>query len=85
MAPPLKVQFEEREEGAVSCDSFCSYWISNALLPSGHEGAIDTGPTAARVFTLLANGLSLHAAAKQVHAESGEHTAGCNPAHRLHH
>jgi ADP-ribosylglycohydrolase len=47
-----------------------------------HEGAFDTGPTAARVFTLVDSGLSFQAAARQVHLEAGEQTAGCNPAHR---
>jgi len=47
-----------------------------------HEGAFDTGPTAARVFTLVDTGLSFSAAARQVHIETGEQTAGCNPAHR---
>ena len=47
-----------------------------------HEGAFDTGPTAANVFTLVDSGLTFQAAAKQVHTETGEQTAGCNPAHR---
>jgi len=47
-----------------------------------HEGAFDTGPTAARVFTLVDSGLSFDAAARQAHIETGEQTAGCNPAHR---
>jgi len=46
------------------------------------KGAFDTGPTAARVFTLVDSGLSFSAAAQQVHVETGEQTAGCNPAHR---
>ena len=46
------------------------------------KDAFDTGPTAARVFTLLDSGLSFPAAAQQVHIETGEQTAGCNPAHR---
>lgn len=47
-----------------------------------NEGAFDTGPTAAHVFTLVESGLSFHAAARLVHVETGEQTAGCNPAHR---
>ena len=46
------------------------------------EGAFDTGPTVANVFTLVDSGLTFQAAAKQVHTETGEQTAGCNPAHR---
>lgn len=46
------------------------------------KGAFDTGPTAARVFTLVDSGLSFSAAAQQVHVETGKQTAGCNPAHR---
>lgn len=47
-----------------------------------NEGAFDTGPTAAHAFTLVDSGLSFHAAARLVHVETGEQTAGCNPAHR---
>ena len=47
-----------------------------------HKDAFDTGPTAARVFTLVDSGLSFPVAARQVHIETGEQTAGCNPAHR---
>ena len=47
-----------------------------------HNGAFDTGPTAARVFQLVDNGLSFDNAARQVHEEAGGQTAGCNPAHR---
>ena len=47
-----------------------------------HNDAFDTGPTAARVFTLVDSGLSFPVAARQVHIETGEQTAGCNPAHR---
>ncbi len=47
-----------------------------------HEGAFDTGPTAARVFTLVDSGLTFDQASQQIHAETEEQTAGCNPAHR---
>ena len=56
--------------------------IGTRYLDWWHEDAFDTGPTAARVFTLVNSGLSFHAAARQAHVEMGEQTAGCNPAHR---
>ena len=46
------------------------------------EDAFDTGPTAARVFTLVDSGLSFPTAVQQVHIATGEQTAGCNPDHR---
>ena len=57
--------------------------IGTRYLDWWRKGAFDTGPTAARVFTLADSGLSFSAAAQQVHVETGEQTAGCNPAHRL--
>ena len=56
--------------------------IRTRYLDWWHNGAFDTGPTAARVFGLVDGGLSFEAAAQQVHAETGGQTAGCNPAHR---
>ena len=46
------------------------------------SGASDTGPIFARVMTLADAGLTRRQAALQVHAETGQQTAGCNPAHR---
>ena len=46
------------------------------------DGAFDTGPTAARVLTLVDTGQSFDQASQQVHGDLGEMTAGCNPAHR---
>ena len=65
------------ERGTIDVDD-----IATRYLDWWHEGAFDTGPTAARVFTLVDSGLSFYAAARQVHVETGEQTAGCNPAHR---
>jgi len=65
------------ERGCVDVDD-----IGARYMDWWHEGAFDTGPTAARVFTLVDSGMSFHAAARQVHVETGEQTAGCNPAHR---
>jgi ADP-ribosylglycohydrolase len=56
--------------------------IGTRYLDWWHEGAFDAGPTAARVFALVDSGLSFYEAAQQVHVETGEQTAGCNPAHR---
>ena len=56
--------------------------IGSRYLDWWRKDAFDTGPTAARVFALADSGLSFPAAARQVHIEAGEQTAGCNPAHR---
>lgn len=56
--------------------------IGTRYLDWWQKGAFDTGPTAARVFALVDSGLSFPAAARQVHIDTGEQTAGCNPAHR---
>ncbi|HEU4328468.1 MAG TPA: ADP-ribosylglycohydrolase family protein [Roseiflexaceae bacterium] len=42
----------------------------------------DTGPVAARVFTLIDRGVEPNEAPKLVHARGAGQTAGCNPAHR---
>lgn len=47
-----------------------------------NDGAFDTGPTSARVFGLVAGGMTFEEASAQVHDEYGGLTAGCNPAHR---
>ncbi len=46
------------------------------------EGAFDTGPTVARVLSLVAAGVSFEEAAARADREAGGMTAGCNPAHR---
>ena len=46
------------------------------------EGAFDTGPTYANVFTKIDNGMQPNLAVKKVHEEFGFSTAGCGPAHR---
>ena len=47
------------------------------------DGGFDTGTTAARVFSLVADGMSFEEAAARVDRERGGKTAGCNPAHRI--
>lgn len=47
------------------------------------EGAFDTGPTAARVFSLVEAGQSYDEASSRVDDEYDGMTAGCNPAHRV--
>jgi len=69
-------------ESLVERDSVDVDDIGSRYLDWWHKGAFDTGPTAAGVFTLVDSGLSFQAAARQVHIEAGEQTAGCNPAHR---
>ena len=54
-------------------DRYLAWW--------GEEGC-DTGPVAGRVFDLIASGVAVREAIAQAHVESGELTAGCNPAHR---
>lgn len=46
------------------------------------EEGFDTGPTADRVFALVARGSSFDDAALRVDREAGGMTAGCNPVHR---
>lgn len=46
------------------------------------QGSYDTGPVAGRVFDLALEGLEAEAAVRQVDAELGGMTAGCNAAHR---
>jgi ADP-ribosyl-[dinitrogen reductase] hydrolase len=45
--------------------------------------AFDTGPTFAMVMSRLKNGASVKSAAKEVHFQRGEDSAGCNPVHRI--
>ncbi len=56
--------------------------IGQRYLDWWRAGAFDTGPTAARVLSLVDDGLSFEDASQQVHIEMGQQTAGCNPAHR---
>lgn len=46
------------------------------------DGAFDTGPTAATVFSLIEGGMEPAESVERVHDQSGGMTAGCNPAHR---
>ena len=46
------------------------------------EGAFDTGPTYASVFTKLLNGYNHEDAVFKTHNDFDENTAGCGPAHR---
>ena len=46
------------------------------------EGAFDTGPTYASVFTKVLNGYNHDDAVLKTHQDFGENTAGCGPAHR---
>jgi ADP-ribosylglycohydrolase len=47
-----------------------------------HEDGLDSGPTAAHVFSLIERGVSPEQAAAEVHRLSNQLTAGCNPTHR---
>lgn len=47
-----------------------------------NKGAFDTGPTTAKVLSLVATGVSFEKATVQVDQKANGMTAGCNPAHR---
>ncbi|WP_457653854.1 ADP-ribosylglycohydrolase family protein [Rhodocaloribacter sp.] len=57
--------------------------IGRRYLAWWREGAFDTGPTGARVLSLVASGRSYEQASVRVDEEVGGMTAGCNPAHRI--
>ena len=57
--------------------------IGRRYLEWWHEGAFDTGPTVARVLSLVASGMSYGQASVRVDEERAGMTAGCNPAHRI--
>jgi ADP-ribosyl-[dinitrogen reductase] hydrolase len=69
-------------DSLIECSKVDVSEIATRYLDWWHEGAFDTGPTAARVFTLVDSGLSFDDASQQVHLETGQQTAGCNPTHR---
>lgn len=46
------------------------------------DGAFDTGPTYASVFTKILNGYNHEDAVLKTHNDFGKNTAGCGPAHR---
>lgn len=56
--------------------------IRRRYLDWWRSGGFDTGPVAAKVFTLLEAGVPPEEAPARIHAQSGGMTAGCNPAHR---
>ena len=56
--------------------------IHDRYLAWWREGGFDTGFVSGRVFHLITSGVTDRKAVAQTHAESGGHTAGCNPAHR---
>ena len=47
-----------------------------------NNGAFDTGPTFASVFTKIENGMGHDEAVLATHDQFDENTAGCGPAHR---
>ncbi len=55
--------------------------LNDYLLWWKKEG-IDTGPTAAKVFSSICSGKNPEQAVREVHLESNQRTAGCNPMHR---
>jgi ADP-ribosyl-[dinitrogen reductase] hydrolase len=69
-------------ESLIACHGFNLDDIGSRYLDWWRGGAFDTGPTAARVFELVASGKPFAEAASLVHDEFDGLTAGCNPAHR---
>ena len=69
-------------ESLADCGNFDPLDVLNRYLTWWDEGAFDTGPVSAWVFSLLAAGTPLKSATAQVHHEFNQMTAGCNPAHR---
>jgi ADP-ribosyl-[dinitrogen reductase] hydrolase len=69
-------------ESLSECNDFVRSDVLNRYLDWWKEGAFDTGPVSDRALILLARGMSVGDAARQVHAELSGMTAGCNPAHR---
>ncbi len=69
-------------ESLLDCRRFDLDHIAARYSQWWREGAFDTGPTAAKVLALAAAGTPIEEASRHVHVESGERTAGCNPAHR---
>ena len=46
------------------------------------KAGIDTGPTAAKVFSAMCSGKNPEQSVREVHLKSNQRTAGCNPMHR---
>jgi len=69
-------------ESLIGCGNVDVDDIGERYLDWWHNGAFDTGPTAARVFGLVDSGLPFRTATRVVHLEARGETSGCNPAHR---
>lgn len=70
-------------ESLRDCRGFDVADIGMRYLAWWHEGAFDTGPTVARVLSLVASGIPYEQASVRVDEEVSGMTAGCNPAHRI--
>jgi len=64
-------------------EAFDLHDVGRRYLDWWKEGAIDTGPTTARVLELVNSGMSFRDASTKVHKDLDGLTAGCNPAHRI--
>ncbi|MBB6048908.1 ADP-ribosylglycohydrolase family protein [Armatimonas rosea] len=69
-------------QSLVHCGGFSQDDLMGRYLDWWRTDAFDMGPTAARVFLRVERGCTWEEAARQVDAEAGGLTAGCNPAHR---
>jgi ADP-ribosylglycohydrolase len=69
-------------QSLVRCEGFSQDDLTARYLEWWRTDAFDMGPTAARVFLRVEQGHTWESAARQVDAEAGGLTAGCNPAHR---
>ena len=61
---------------------FCIKSIRNSYLNWWENGAFDTGPTFASVFSKIQNGMKFDKAVLETHKQLNQNTAGCGPAHR---
>ena len=57
--------------------------LTNKYLEWWKNGAFDTGPTFASVFTKIECGMSHNEAVLATHKQFDGNTAGCGPAHRV--
>ena len=62
--------------------NFNKSYLTKMYLNWWKNGAFDTGPTFASVFTKIENGMEQNKAVLETHQQFDGNTAGCGPAHR---
>ena len=70
-------------ESLVTCNGFNKNDLVKRYQNWWDNGAFDTGPTFAMVFTKISNGVPVKDAAKAINKKLNGKTAGCGPAHRI--